>query len=229
MSLLYDYIVPALGFVIPVATWYLIGNTVYYYNNDDFKIARNITSSLHALSVILFYQFSLSVLPLFYLSRGYYLMDTLYELVSLKSASSIKLFHLGMLLHHIVTILSLYYLINPATTFYLYYSYFLAELSNLPMYVMRHLHSINITNKYIVTPILLMEFLAYIIFRMIMCVPIMYAVFLDTNVPIQLKSMTFLMYGLSGFWTYKLFGQIHHKLMTSHKKVDSPIELQKID
>lgn len=227
MSILYNYILSTLGFIIPAATWYLISNAVYYYNNDDFKIARNITSSLHALTVIFFYQFNLSVLPLFYISRGYYLIDTMYELSSLKSALSIKLFQLGMLFHHIVTILSLYYLINPVTTGYLYYSYFLAELSNLPMYVMRHLHSINMTNKYIITPILLIEFLAYIIFRMIMCVPIMYAVFLNSNSQMILKSMVISMYCLSGFWTYKLLGQIYHIVMGSHKKVGLPIELQK--
>ncbi|ARF09949.1 hypothetical protein Indivirus_6_15 [Indivirus ILV1] len=212
MSLLWNYVASTINFIIPVCLWYFIGNLTYFLCNDDFKIARNITSALHALSVVFFYQFNFSVFPVFYISRGYYVIDSMYEMASLKSASSLKLYQLGMLVHHVATILVLYYLIDPLLTNYIYYTYFLAEVSNLPMYIMRHFNSINITNKYVIMLLLVSEFIAYSILRMTMCLPIIYEAYFDHYVPNLFRVLMAIMYTISGFWTYKLFTQIYNKI-----------------
>lgn len=211
---MYTYLLSLVGLSVPVLLWYYIGNFFYYLYNHDFKISRNIASFIHASSVILFYNLNINynALILYYISRGYYLIDTLYELVTYKTASTISVYQLGMLLHHVVTLFSIEYLLYPNSVKYVFYCYYLAELSNLPMYLMRHLNSLKVTNKYLLGLILVSEFVSYIVLRMIMCIPIMYKVYYDSNIDNTLKSMTIIMYCISGYWSYKLFGQIHKNI-----------------
>jgi len=203
-----EFLIP----LIPLIGWYFIGDSIYYYNNSDFKIARNLVSAIHALTVIFFYQMQFSTLYLFYISRGYYIIDSLYELIQMKKNNSIKLYQLGILLHHALTIIGLNYLVNDLTSHHIYRTYFLAEVSNLPMYLIRYLLHTNINssnnNKYIIKGLTIIEFAAYIYFRLILCVPIIISVFKDQNAPNLLRLMSLAMYSISGMWTYKLFKQV---------------------
>lgn len=205
-----NYLLSFFNITIPTLIWYYIGDIIYYFYNRDFKVARNITSAIHALTVIMAFtlNFNFSPLLLYYSSRGYYIIDTLYEITTFKTAMSMSLYQIGMLLHHGVTLITLNYLLDPRSVNYIFYCYFLAEVSNVPMYIMRHLHSKNIQNKYIMKFILFLEFAAYFVLRMIMCIPIMYSVFNDSKAENVLKSMTVIMYSISGYWTSKLFGQL---------------------
>lgn len=192
--------------------WYVIGNSLYYYNNCDFKISRIVTSAIHASTVILFYIMSnyFSNLWLLYeISRGYYIIDTLYELIALRRVPSIKLYHLGLILHHVVTIFGLNYLLNPLTSYYFYRTYFLAEVSNFPLYAIRFFNYKGYNNKYIINSTILIEFIGYLYLRMMLCGPVVYSVLFDT-LPYGFKFMTITMYIISGMWTYKLGKQCYN-------------------
>ena len=215
-SLFHDYIVTKLNqnTTVLAATsflWYLIGNSLYYYNSCDFKIGRVLTSACHAITVVMFYLLNGPTWLLCSLSQGYYIMDTMYELVALKRAESIGLYQLGMILHHIVTGFGLTYLLNPLTTQYMLNAYFLAEVSNLPMYIVRILHYQNYENKNVIKAIIFLEFLAYMYFRMFLCGFIIYDVFTNMELPYVFKGMTLIMYTISAIWTYKLWTQVKRK------------------
>jgi hypothetical protein len=193
---------------MPIICWYYLGNMLFYYNEYNSKVARNLTSLMHALSVIFFYTTNIDVYFLYLVSQGYYAIDTAYEIVDLRRAKAIRLYQVGILAHHFVTLYGLQYLINPLTTHYIYDTFFLAELSNLPLYLMRHLMSKGYYNKYLIKGVTFLEFIAYLGLRILLCVPIIYSVFTDPNVDMLLKAMTGAMYFISGFWTYKMFGQL---------------------
>ena len=202
-----EFLIPLIP-LIPLIGWYFIGDSIYYYNNSDFKIARNLTSAIHAVSVIFFYLIKFNPLYLFYISRGYYIIDSLYELIQMKKNNSIRLYQLGILLHHVLTIIGLNYLTNDLTSHHIYRTYFLAEVSNLPMYLIRYLLHNNNNNKYLIKGLTIVEFAAYVYLRLILCVPIIIAVFKDQNTPNLLRLMTLAIYTISGMWTYKLFKQV---------------------
>ena len=208
MSLVLEYLKQKATYIIPIISWYYFGNMICYYNQYNFKVARNIISAIHALSVISLYSLNVNIMLMYLISRGYYTVDTAYEVADLKRANSIKLYQLGMLLHHFVTLYGLQYMINPLTSYYVTYTFFLAEVSNLPLYLMRHLRSKGYYNKYLIKGITFLEFVAYFVLRICMCIPIIYNVFIYSNVDIYLKCMTITMYLISGFWTYKMFGQL---------------------
>lgn len=216
MSVVLEYLKNKFFAGASVFLWYCLGDYLYYANNYSFKIARNLVSALHALSSILLYSINMNILFMYYISRGYYAIDTVYEVIDVKNGPSFRLYQLGMLVHHLVTFYSLQFLLNPAASHYVSKTFFLAEVSNLPLYLMKHMRLKGYTNKYLMNGIIGLELVAYIVLRMIMCLPIIYQVILNPNVPLQLKPMTAIMYVISGVWTYKLFTQMQ---VTDNKKI----------
>lgn len=191
--------------------WYSTGNYLYYNNNvRNFKLTKMHVSGIHALSVVISYLIGLPGNLLYYWSVTYYMMDTAYEFVELYNKTNLKLFNLGMMAHHFVTIGVMGYLEHHHGGKQLYYGFFLSELSNLPMYVMYHLRAIKYNNWYVLKLIVVIEALAFIICRLILGGILSFDLFVTSHVPAFVRFASFLILIISVIWTKKLVKQIYY-------------------
>lgn len=139
------------------------------HHTSHFKLATNLMSSIHAISVILSYLLDISGQYLFYWSSTYYFIDTIIVFLRFRG-----LYDFGLVIHHIIVILILKSLYDPLISLYIYYIFFVAEFSNLPMYVVHHMKLINFSNKIIMKFLIFIEAASFFIFRIIMGAPILY-------------------------------------------------------
>ena len=199
-------------FTVPLlmVIWYNIGNYFYYnLNKKNFKLSRMNVSAVHAISVILSYLIGIPGHLLIYWSTTYYIMDTLYEGVNLYSPEkNVNLYEFGIILHHIISIFIISYLPQPIIGNYIYQSFFLAEVSNLPMYLVYHLQKIGYTNNYVLKSVIFVEALAYIICRLVLCSEIAYDMFFRNDVPWSIWISSVVILIISAVWTIKLFKQL---------------------
>lgn len=205
--------------VLVSSLWWWCVNYLISRKSSESKVTRNLVSSVHAVAVISTFLANYfgrittteSLNFLYVSSMGYYLSDTLNEAKEL--CKGFRLYQLGMMAHHIITISALGYLFDPVASNYLYMSFFLAEVSNLPLYLMYHYHK-RLTNHHIVFAIVFTEFLGYLVLRMIICLIIIVDSFcVDTSY--AFRAMAVSMYLISGIWAYKLFCQT----MSTFKKL----------
>lgn len=199
------FIFPFLLFI-----WYQIGDYLYYnINKKNFKLSRMHVSAIHATSVILSYLIGISGHLLMYWSTAYYVIDTIYEFINLyKPEKKINLYEFGIVIHHFISMFILSYIPHPNIGYHVYKSFFLAEVSNLPMYTVYHLQKVGYTNNYILKPTIFIEAMAFIICRLIICGQIAYEMFFRPDVPwsVWLASIGILI--ISAVWVGKLFKQI---------------------
>lgn len=190
--------------------WYFIGNYLYYnINNGNFKLSRTHVSVIHASSVVISYLFGMPGYILYYWSLTYYMMDTLYELADLyRSNKSIKLYELGMLLHHVISIIVLGYLWSHHTEKHMYYAYYLAELSNFPMYLVHHLKTVGYNNKYMLKVLIFIEAVAFIFLRLVLGSMISFEIMWLEHIPIFMKISSIILLIISLVWTNKLIRQL---------------------
>lgn len=169
----------------------------------NFKIQRNIFSSIHASCVILSYLLGLPGYILYYISMAYYGIDTCLELLTMHS-----IYNIGMTFHHIVSLMALGYLHNPSTYHHIYFPYFITELSNLPLYVVYHLKAVKYNNKYMMNLLLIIEATIYIGLRLVYGLKMGYVMLFINYTPWPLLIAFVLIYLMSMMWAKGLCRQI---------------------
>lgn len=155
------YLIATIGWIILTILFYK------YWGN--FIIAKNWVSLVHALIVVVFYITNVKETILFYISCSYYLLDTFYTLYYY-----VGIFDFGLILHHIFTIGAIIYLTDEKVSVYVRFIFFVAELSNLPMYFAEYFEMIG--NKRLAFNFILLEVLSYIILRLIFGLYVIYDV-----------------------------------------------------
>jgi len=195
---------------ILVAIWHFIGNYFYYnVNNHNFKLSRIHVSAVHASTVIIAYLINVPGYILCYWSVTYFIMDTLYELLSIWTfKSKFGLFDAGILLHHFTSIAVLRYLNYPITEPYMLKAFYLSEISNLPMYLVYHLRTSGYTNKYLMKPLIAIEAIGYIALRLMWGGLISFQIWFIRDIPWFMCLASTIMLAISVVWTTKLVKQI---------------------
>jgi hypothetical protein len=182
--------------LITTSIWYCL----YQLRPND--ITRNYLSAIHATSVILFYLSSMNILYLYYISMGYYLADIIHEITTIQK--TITLYQVGVIVHHAIVILSLHTLFDIYNAPYYYKAFFLAEISNFPLYVHGHLMLINYPNRTVINIMLVIQILAYTILRLYLWYPIIYNIYMSNNFHYHLMLSVGIIYFISIVWIYKL-------------------------
>lgn len=192
--------------------WYNIGDYFYYFvNKKNFKLSKLYVSVVHASSVVLSYLIGVPGYILLYWSTTYYIIDTFYEILELVSFDKkSRLYTLGMLLHHGLTIMALKYLCYPATVNYMYYAFFLAELSNFPMYLVYQLKSLGYDHDhpYLLKFVICIEAMTFIYLRLIIGGSMGYEMFWKEEIPPFMKFSAYVVFIISLIWTNKLINQL---------------------
>lgn len=142
---------------------------LFYKINPNFLIAKNWVSFVHALTVVIFYLVGANESSLFYISCTYYLLDTLYTIYYY-----VGIFDTGLILHHIFTIGAIMYLSNERVSSYVRFIFFVAELSNIPMYFAEYFIMVN--NKMWAHIFTVAEIISYACLRLIFGLYVMYDV-----------------------------------------------------
>lgn len=187
--------------------WLTTLTLLYFINNKSFKLSRMNVSAVHAVTVIIAYLMEVSGNTLYQISFSYYLLDTIYELITMYQNKKYGIIDLGMIMHHILTMLTVSYLSNQDYGMDIYKAYYMAELSNLPMYLAYHLKHIKYNNKLVITSIVSLEIMAYIILRLylggIITLKLLYV-----PVPLFINLSSISMLIISAVWTSKLIKQV---------------------
>ena len=190
--------------------WTYYGNKLYQRTNKNFNISRLCNSATHAILVILCYLFYIPSYMLHYISITYYVIDTLYEIINLfpQTEKNIKAYDFGTIAHHIIIVLSLKYLLDPITCSYVYYLFFLSELSNLPMYVVYYLKKTKYENDWVIRSIIILEAVGYIVLRLILGTKQVYELFFIPSIPMPMIISAISILVISAIWTRKLVTQV---------------------
>lgn len=189
-------------YLIGFVSWCLI--LYYNYNiNKQLKVTRNQISAIHAIGVVFACIFDINAYTLSVWAISYYLVDGVLELMSIT-----KLYNVGMLVHHCVTIGVLTYLLDPETSYFMRMAFLLSEVSNLPMYLVYHLKSIKYDNKTVIKFLIIVEALFFIVLRMGLGTKMAYECYFVYNMPIPMCLSSVVILGISLQWTIKLIKQI---------------------
>lgn len=185
-----------------ISIWFFL---LYYINNinKQIKISRNQISAIHAIGVVFAYVFNINSNLLSIWAISYYITDGILELMV-----TTKLYNLGMLLHHCVTIGVLTFLQNPETSDIIRMAFLLSEVSNLPMYLVYHLKSVRYNNQIIIKFLIILEALFFIVLRMGFGSKLAYDCYFVHNMPLQICLSSVVILGISFLWTIKLLKQV---------------------
>ena len=194
--------------LVCMSLWALELNLLYIICNYNRKIARNLVSATHAILVILCYTLNVTAKNMFYVSYGYYLMDLCIELHYLLFHNNKITSSLALIIHHIISCYILCYLNGNYVPKYLYYSFFIIELSNIPIYIVYHLRRIKYNNKTILKCLLYLEAVSFIFFRLILCGINIHNSY--KYIPNDVLISALSIYLISIIWTYALFVQIYN-------------------
>lgn len=201
--------------------WLYYGYRMYYIADKNYDIANIFNSTTHAIIVVGCYIFGIAGSTLYYISITYYLVDTLYEFINLVPQNKNKpikigLYNMGILIHHLIIIISINYLYYEETNKRMYYAFYLAELSNFPMYVVKYLKKVGYQNTIIVHAIIIIEIIGYIYLRLYLGGIEAIMLLFEANSPWLIIFASFAMLIISAVWTYKLIRQIIY----SSKKIE---------
>lgn len=188
-----------------IIVWSIIGKCVNWIMESNEKASRNIVSAIHAVTVIGHAYTTIDVSLLFYWSSSYYIIDLVNELLDITNSKTIKSYQIGMAAHHIISAIGLSYLTDPITCNYLYPCFILAEVSNLPMYIVRHFHTKLKKNNWVLFIALIIELAVYFWLRVVICGVII--MFMYPHTPIHVNIMASFIYFISVYWSIKLFIQ----------------------
>ncbi len=175
-----------------------------------FKIAENFTCSIHAiLCVVLCFGYLISgskILAnhMIKISVGFFLSDFFVNFFSNKLTK----FNFIIMFHHLLTI----FLLNFSTfsPVFLVLSLTIAEISNLPNYIVLHLIKTNV-NPDIIQYFKKIQVYFYSFFRIIIGFIPIYAYRNDFDLNIQ-TFIAFFVYFFGVYWSYKLYSKYKKKL-----------------
>jgi hypothetical protein len=193
--------------ILSLYVWHSLANVLNYFNNN-FKLSRMNISAVHALTVIFFYLFDRSVYILYYISLAYYIMDTKYELTNIMYSKKKSLYDFGIIIHHLLSMSIISYLLIPSVNIYVFYAYFLSEISNLPMYLAYHLIHINYPNKTLIRWITITEAFSFGFFRLCLGGYKAYQVWYMPDTPMFIIVSSVILLLISLIWTIKLSVQL---------------------
>jgi len=218
--------------------WVYYGTKLYDKTNKNFDIATLFNSVTHASIVVLSYLIGIPGTVIYYITISYYIIDTCYELISLipfKSEKPLKfrLYNLGILIHHVLIIYSIKYITDELSGKYIFYAFYLAELSNFPMYAVQYLKKTKYQNQIVVNLLVILEIIAYTYLRLYLCGYQSYLLLFVPGIPITVILTSWAMIIISAFWTYKLVMQIYgnkHKqeVVNEHKQNEEKVGSQKV-
>ena len=180
--------------------WYYLYKTNLLNLSTHHQATRNVLSALHASSVVLFYKYATS--HIYYVSLSYYLVDLLHELNELEGIPN-KL-QLGMMLHHILIIFSTGSMFDPQLAPYYYHVFYLAELSNFPLYAYYHMKNMNYQNHYVMTAILFLQSLSFAVLRLGGWAPSIYHAYSKNLLSNYMMFASIIVYILSATWCYMM-------------------------
>lgn len=186
-----------------IIVFWIILTGLFNYFIKDFKVTRMLISTFHALSIILSYNMNYQGSMLTDWSITYYLMDMFYEL-----QDQFRLFKLGIILHHILAIINVSYLNDKVVEHYIFYIFYIAEISNMPMYLWYYLSHTGYSNHPILNYIILSEIIFYIILRLGIGTYMSYQYFFIPEMPILINISSVIMLIISMIWTIKLIKQL---------------------
>lgn len=182
--------------------FFAIGCWVLYMTNIHSnimpKIARNIASVTHASFVVLFYIMGVSAKHMFYLSCGYYLVDTILEInqfIENKKMSSI-----GLIFHHLTSCYVLQYLLDDIVSPYVFFPFFIMELSNFPVYLTYHIKTVGYIDNYILKLSTYLEIITFVVLRMIVGNYNLYIAYVSGVVPMGALICAGSICGISFVW-----------------------------
>lgn len=152
-------------YLIPIfALWHTITTEVRKYKHD-YGVANNMVSAIHCVSYIAQYTNIPDRNYTIHVSIGYYIYDLLYLLYSLyaKKTTQAKLYTIYVF-HHFILLYMLITIPNEHREPVLH-SFFLAELSNITLYLSYHLHKEYPNNGNIIRATEFIQLLWYSYFR----------------------------------------------------------------
>ena len=104
--------------------------------------------------------------------------------------------------HHVISCVILNYLNDEVTAKYLYYSFFLVETSNFPIYLVYHLKSIKYNNETVIKSLIVVEALSFLILRLVLCGLNLYQTIMSGEVPYPPILGGIAIYFMSVIWLY---------------------------
>lgn len=191
---------------------------VLHNGTDSIKITRNYISALHATFVLLFFTFSVPSSCLFYVTFGYYMFDGIMELYYLVKTR--RFYNLTIVLHHIIACFISYYLRDEVVSKYLYYSFFLTEISNFPIYLVYHLKLKGYNDNFVIKSLICVEALSFFVLRLVLCGINLHKSIISNEVPYPPILCGCLIYIMSTIWLYGMILQIFRKSDDKKEKKD---------
>jgi hypothetical protein len=158
-----------------------------------------------------FYLFGLLPAYLFYISIGYYIVDSLFELYNyFKTKRTTNLLIVG---HHLVSSLVIHKLTdqNDPNMSLMFETFVQVELSNYPVYLVYHLKTIGCTNQLVIKALTLLEIAGYAYLRLYLFgIKIYHAIIFGTFSYLMIVG-SIVIYGLSCAWFYAFVSQLFRK------------------
>ncbi len=184
--------------IFAIGCWVLYMSNIH--SNVMPKVARNIASVTHASLVVMIYMFSISkrTTEMFYISCGYYLVDTVLEInqyIEHKKMSSV-----GLIMHHITSCYVLQYLLDDIVSPYVFFPFFIMELSNFPVYLTYHIKIVGYIDNYILKLSTYLEIITFVVLRMVVGNYNLYVAYVSGVVPMDALICAGCICGISFVW-----------------------------
>ena len=178
-----------------VAAWHFI--------EREIAKSKNMTDVLHSIIFMLHYSCQYDLAYAIHLSIGFYLYDTLHLLKSGSMEKSAK-----YIVHHVLAI----YVLNTSLAVprhaadAILHGYNILEMSNLGLYLNKHVVKAHGDKPSLLLLSRLVEFLWYASFRVLKLTPYMIEISGDARaLGMEIWFMLFMIYGMGLVWSHKLF------------------------
>lgn len=209
-------IIIMLYFILGLIIWTYYGTKLYYLTDKNFHITSIINSTTHASIIVLSYLIGIPGTIVYYISITYYILDTCYEIIALipnkyDKPFQFRLYNLGIFIHHIIIIYSIKYIADEITEKSIFYAFYLAELSNFPLYAVQYLKKTKYQNLIIINLVIIIEIIAYLYLRLYLCGYNAYIILFDPKIPYTVIITAWSMLIISAIWTSKLMKQVYYK------------------
>lgn len=173
------------------------------YNNNKLKVAKNILSTIHASFIIISYLFNIPGSYVFYITSSYYALDGFFQIYNFSG-----LYNFGLIIHHIITVYVLNYLNDPVVSTYLYFPFFLTELSNIPLYIVYHMKATKKDAPILIWIWTFIEALGFFVLRIIIGGVILFRSMFISVIPTEVLLSCLGIYIISIIWLKSLLEQI---------------------
>jgi len=204
-----------LYFILGLLIWAYYSTKLYYLTDKNFHITSLINSVTHASLIVFSYLIGLPGIVVYYISITYYILDTCYELIDLipykpDKPFQFRLYNLGIFIHHIIIIYSIKYIAHEVTEKQIYYAFYLAELSNFPLYAVQYCKKTKYQNHIVINLLVILEIISYLYLRLYLCGYHAYLLLFEQNIPYAVTITAWSMLIISAVWTWKLIMQVYN-------------------